>query len=235
MHRNFRLDQEMLFPLSPLERVKQILEYYVNSKVNLILTENTTSLLTAKKKKGIYIVRLSKIFLHANETVIKDLALFIVKKSKLTENVKCFLKSQPFYEKRERKNIKIEPNGKIFNLLEIFNQLNKQYFDGQVEAKITWGKNISKKIVRTRQLGSYNEKDKVIRINPILDNENIPLFYIGYIVYHEMLHAYLGIKRVNKRRYIHYKEFKIKEKQYLYYNDALMWEKENRLSAILRV
>ncbi|GAB4431107.1 MAG: hypothetical protein OHK0040_00200 [bacterium] len=211
-----------------------ILEYYTKTKVHLTITENRTSLLTAKKRNGAYFVRLSKIFLHANETVVKDLALFVVRKSKLTENVKCFLTSYPLAERKVKKEVKIKTEGKIFNLQDIFERLNLQYFEGQISAKISWGKGSSARTVRTRQLGSYSEKDNLIRINPVLDKREVPQIYIEFIVYHEMLHAFLGVKKINKRRSVHSKEFRERERLFSHYNECIKWEKENRFSAILR-
>ncbi len=218
----------MLFPLSPEERIKHLLETITGTKVELKITNNISSLVTAKKMNGVYTVRLSNIFLNADDNVIKDLALFITKKAKISESLRQFIRKHQDKTSIRKNKISIVHEGKYFNLYDIYRRLNKNYFDNKLDLNITWGKRSSKTYVKKRQLGSYNKKDKLIRINPVLDNKKVPDFYIEFIVYHEMLHAVLDTKMANKRRIVHSREFKEKERHFYRYEDAIKWEKGNR-------
>lgn len=223
-------NQQYLFPVDKKDHVKFIIESVIGCDINLTITDNISSLLSAKKKNGIYFVRLSSIFLEADDNILKDLALFIIKKQKISDNVKSFIKSYLIKPKARKKHVTLKHEGIHFNVLKIFNRLNQDYFDGKVNAKITWGKKNSrkKKLVRTRLLGNYCQKDHLIRINPILDRAEVPVYYIEFIVYHEMLHAFLGIKKVNGRRAAHTKEFKEKERLFLKYKEAIQWEQHHK-------
>jgi len=75
--------------------------------------------------------------------------------------------------------------GKYHSLQDIYEDLNRLYFNNQVEIeRIGWGIHRS----RTR-LGHYDPIHNTITLSPILDSPSVPKFVLGYIVYHEMLHS----------------------------------------------
>ena len=112
-------------------------------------------------------------------------------------------------------------------LNKIFLRLNHEYFNGNIKAQIIWGRKRDKRKYSI-QLGRYDPKSKEIRLHPILAEDFVPFYYIEYVVYHEMLHADIGIKKKNKKRWeYHSTEFKKREKEFLYYSEAAKWEKEN--------
>ncbi len=59
----------------------------------------------------------------------------------------------------------------------------------------------------------------------MLDKKIVPRYYIAFIVYHEMLHAAIGIVVKGSRRSMHSPEFKKREKMYGEYDKAIAWEK----------
>ena len=117
--------------------------------------------------------------------------------------------------------------GKVFNLLDSFERLNSTYFNGNVECHITWGYRRKKKKQKSIRLGSYSSKTSIIRINPALDRDWVPQYVHDSIIYHEILHHILGNKRNNGRNHYHFKAFKIKEQEFLYYEKAKIWIKNN--------
>lgn len=76
----------------------------------------------------------------------------------------------------------------------IYSSLNEEYFDGSLSVDITWGRRQTRGVYRKRRLGSYDAAGSLIRIHPALDKPAVPRFFIEYIVYHEMLHAAIGIR-----------------------------------------
>lgn len=219
----------LLLPVEPGERFKQIFQTILRKPVEIVITKNIFSVFSVKRNDKKIIVRLSSIFITADDSIIKELALFALNRQPISKNVRYFLKQQTAPYRKTDRNIAIKHEGKHFDLIEIYNRLNDEYFGNRLNVKITWGKTSKRRKVRTRQLGNYNENYKLIRINPVLDKETVPLFYLEYVVYHEMLHADIGIKNVNGRRQIHNKEFKEKERQFRYYKEATSWEKANKL------
>lgn len=112
----------------------------------------------------------------------------------------------------------------VYDLDGIFAKLNKQFFSGKLQTKIIWARQAKNKARCYRRLGSYSPMQNLIRINPILDDREVPDYFIEYIVYHEMLHAVYPPISVGGRRWVHHKKFIEMEKTYPLYNQAKAWE-----------
>lgn len=125
--------------------------------------------------------------------------------------------------------------GKHFDLREIFDRLNAKYFGGRLRRyTITWGRRRRKKPQSYIVFGSIQEQDRVIRIHPLLDREFVPRWYIDYVVFHEMLHAFVPDRYDSAgRRIIHHEGFLAREREYRHYTRAVNWERQN-LARFLR-
>ncbi len=118
--------------------------------------------------------------------------------------------------------------GKCYNLQELFDELNQRYFDDAITASITWGRDHTKR-TRSIRFGSYCEQERLIRIHPRLDQPFVPDYLVRAIVFHEMLHASLGIQTGRHgRRKIHPPEFKRKEEAFPEYEKAAAWIKNQK-------
>jgi predicted metal-dependent hydrolase len=82
------------------------------------------------------------------------------------------------------------PKTRDIDLLRIFDALNLKHFGGHVCGGITW------KNIRIGEghvtLGLACKQDRIIEINTILKDVAFPLWYVRYVVYHEMLHLLYG-------------------------------------------
>jgi hypothetical protein len=133
-------------------------------------------------------------------------------------------------KKRKRSPVKkLEHQGDLYNLQEIYNSHNAFYFDNQLDLKITWFGSAERKARRHRKLGLYCFKEKLIKIHRLLDQAHFPPYFISYVVYHEMLHCVCPPVKVKRGRYsIHHSDFKKKEMEFAQYADAKRWEEENK-------
>ena len=205
--------------------LKNYFQKEVNKPVLLTLTDNSTSMISVREKQGGISVRLHRIFLKADNEVLDEVVSFIKKKRGKTPVIRQFIRqNQSFLKERKPRTITINPNGKLYNLTDIFNSLNSEYFNNSLSVLITWGKRSPRYAVKRRTLGNYQKKTNTIRINPILDSRKVPRYVIEFIVYHEMLHAVIDTVLKNGRRSIHSKEFKNRERKYRNYHKAIEWE-----------
>jgi predicted metal-dependent hydrolase len=214
-----------------LEHDERDLEKYFQKEVNkpvlLTLTDNSTSMISVREKQDDISVRLHRIFLKADNEVLNEIVSFIKKKCGHTPAIKQFIRqNQSFLKEGKPRKITINPNGKLYNLTNIFNSLNSEYFNNSLSVLITWGKRSPQYAVKKRTLGNYQKKTNTIRINPMLDSRKVPRYVIEFIVYHEMLHAVIDTVLKNGRRSIHSKEFKNRESKYKNYHKAIEWEKK---------
>jgi len=205
--------------------LKNYFQKEVNKPVFLTLTDNSTSMISVREKQDSISVRIHRIFLKADNEVLDEVVRFIKKKRGKTPVIKQFIRQhQSFLKERKSRTITINPNGKLYNLTDIFNSLNSEYFNNSLSVFITWGKRSPRYAVKKRTLGNYQKKTNTIRINPILDSRKVPRYVIEFIVYHEMLHAAIDTVLKNGRRRIHSKEFKNRERKYKNYHKAIEWE-----------
>jgi hypothetical protein len=118
--------------------------------------------------------------------------------------------------------------GEHYNLRDIFDKLNAEYFSNQLQAEITWFGSARRKARRHRKLGLYDFRYKRIKIHRLLDQSHFPHYFISYVVYHEMLHSVCPPIKAKKGRYqIHHNAFKEKEQAFADYAIAKQWERAN--------
>jgi predicted SprT family Zn-dependent metalloprotease len=119
------------------------------------------------------------------------------------------------FRKKKKKTLRLYSEGEHYNLNKIYAKVNKSYFEGKLDLKISWFGNHCSKARRRVILGSYNHQKGLIKINRVLDHSHIPDHFISFIVYHEMLHHVLPpLKRRYKGRRIHHSAFSAREKEF---------------------
>ena len=111
--------------------------------------------------------------------------------------------------------------GEHYNLKEIYDRVNAEYFENQIDVPIKWFGNKEAKPKTKITLGSYHLHKKEIKINRVLDQSHVPDYFISFIVYHEMLHhVFPPLKKKNIKRRIHHPEFVQMEKQFEHYDQV---------------
>lgn len=206
--------------------LKVQLQQLTGSSLCLIITDNTTSMLSVRKKSECIKVRLHRMFLYAGAEICREVAELIKKGRCNRQVLSSFIKANNhLLRKKVPVNATTRVTGQQYCLQTIYESLNSEYFAGKISAAITWGRSNSRQQVKMRTLGSYNVETNTMRINPVLDKKTVPAHFLEFVVYHEMLHAYLGIKTRNGRRSIHSKEFRLHEKKFRNYGKAMEWER----------
>lgn len=119
----------------------------------------------------------------------------------------------------------VRTRGRVYDLQRMFDEVNAEHFAGRVDCPITWGRMPAPGRRRSIRFGSYTPRDHIIRMHPLLDQEAVPEFFVRFIVFHEMLHADLGVEEGEGRRVIHSKEFRAIEQAHPDYAAAEAWMK----------
>jgi predicted metal-dependent hydrolase len=206
--------------------LKEHLEHCLGRRLDLVLTENSTAMLSARMRNGLFHVRLHRMFLASPEPVMREIVIFLKQRKGPMPRFRQFVRDQGAHmSKRPPNKVRVRTRGKVHDLAELFQEINKEYFDGAVCAPITWGAGSSRYAVRRRTLGSFSARSNAIRINPLLDKKSVPRYFIAFIVYHEMLHAALGTPLKGKRRSIHSREFRQRERLFRDFERAMAWER----------
>lgn len=121
-----------------------------------------------------------------------------------------------FSENVSTKKSYISTKGKYFDLNDIFDEINWDYFAGTMpRPQLMWSNQVNISL-----MGKYNLESDTLMINSGLDQKSTPRYVIGSVMYHELLHKYLGVKYQNGRTIAHSKEFRELEKQYKQYEQS---------------
>ena len=123
----------------------------------------------------------------------------------------------------------LDTEGRYFDLRGLFNKLNARHFGNRLRGyKVVWGRKRRERPKEYFIFGTIQEEDRVIRINPWLDQRFVPLWFLEYILYHEMLHAFVPDKfDESGRRVVHHEGFLKRERKFRHYTAAIQWEQEN--------
>lgn len=229
-------------PLGPALRTQQaqklskrINAHLDRSRIHLTITNNRAVMISVKRdaRRRQYIVRLHHLFVDAPKQMIEHLARYIsLNDSASSKALGDYIDENQDHILPRQRQIKrpaaLSTQGRTYDLQQIFDLLNREYFKGKVDARITWGRNACRgKARRSINVGSFELEENLIRVHPGLDQEWIPDYYIQWVVYHEMLHAVHPIPVVNGRRRFHTADFTRDEHRFANYDKAVAWEKQN--------
>ncbi len=210
------------------------LEQETGLGVDLAITDNSTRMISVRGGGGAVSVRIHRIFLSAPRDILKEVASFVKNRRAGTPLIRSYIKERGhFIKERAVPRTSVRTRGEHHDLQAVFDSLNAGYFGSSVRARITWGRSPARRRVRIRTLGSYSCLSGVIRINPLLDSGRVPGYFVAFVVYHEMLHAHMGVAAGptdSGRRSIHPKEFRERERLFADYSRAAEWERSNRVS-----
>jgi len=231
---------QLEFSWRDADMLRAELEEQTGLRVHLAVTDNTSTVMTVKQSSrgGEVRVRLHHMFLSASPEVLCALARWITSSNakKAGEVLDEFIRGNTERIRQRPRQIVAKTEGIFFDLGAIFERLNAEYFEGKITAMITWGRMPSSRRRRSIRFGSFYPRENLIRIHPLLDQDFVPLYFVEYIVFHEMLHAFLGIDETDTgRRRLHGGAFKRHEVMFDGYLSAMAWQNDARnLRKLLR-
>jgi len=108
------------------------------------------------------------------------------------------------------------PKGKVYDLLELFEEINVEYFHGlMARPELGWSIRRSRSI-----LGHYDPCHHVIVLSSLLDAEMAPRLIVKFVMFHEMLHLRHPTQHKGSRRCVHTPQFKQAEREFNGYAEA---------------
>lgn len=231
------LPAEVVEAQDSLER--RIRAHLAKGRVTVTLTDNRYTMISVRRlaKEKRYEVRLHHMFADADPVITRALARYIAENDSEASRVLGDFIDQNSGHVRGRARRQpmqvIFTAGEHHDLRDIYDEINTRYFEGKIDAAITWGQRTGRPRRRNSiKMGSYSVEDRLIRIHRSLDRAFVPRFFVAWIVFHEMLHQVHDIRVKNGRREFHSKEFLADEAMYEYYDEAKLWERRH-LDAIL--
>ena len=156
-------------------------------------------------------LRLHRSFVDAPDDTLRAVAVFASSRRGSPSSREALAKIREHFSRHCRttpssaaRRTVARPVGEVFDLREVFAEINRSYFGGRLKARITWGKAAAGRAgggaSTSLQLGSYSYEDKLIRVHGMLDEPSVPRYVVEAVVHHEMLHAAIPPVVRNGRR-----------------------------------
>lgn len=216
-----------------LQEIKQLatfqyeLENTLKKRLKLKINDNRSTMVSVRWDPDCTRVSMHRMFLEAPQNVMDALACYIRRdtdgigptvRAYIDDNVKKLDYSH------ELDQNKLITQGKVYDLREIYNQINNDYFGAEIDLNITWYGNSSARAKQRITFGLYQDSLKLVKIHRLLDSNKFPDYIVSYVVYHEMLHyvcpSYYDQKGLHR---IHSREFKEREEQFKNYDRVQHW------------
>lgn len=215
-------------------RLQRRIAAHLHGELRVVVTDNRYNIISVRRGRGCYEARLHHMFLDADPGIVRALARFITRNDpEASTQINDYIDSNQHRIRHSLpappRPVQLRPRGEFFDLQEIFDQINARWFQGRIQARITWGRRNGGRRRRRRSLkmGSYSVEEQLIRVHPSLDRSFVPRFFVESVVFHEMLHQVHEIPVVNGRHHYHTPAFKAHEATFEYFEAARRWEKEN--------
>lgn len=210
---------------------KRIRAHMPRASLQVRFTDNRYTMISVRRdpKEREYRLRVHHMFADAEPGVTRALAHYICHNDGDASRMLGEYIDEHQHRVRPRRAhalIRCETTGEAFDLREIFDDLNRRYFDGGIDARITWGARTRHQRRRNSiKMGSYSVEERLIRIHRTLDRPFVPRYFLEWIVYHEMLHQVHEALLVKGRRRYHTPAFNAEEARFDRYPEARAWER----------
>ena len=204
----------------------------LTTRLTLIWTDNRSSMLSARGNATTgYQVRLHRIFRQAPEAVWYALVAYLRNaEATACRTIRAYIRHQHPLLVNPQQPLQqtplLQPRGHYFDLDAIYHDLNQGYFVNRVQAHITWSRRPPQRQRTSIRFGSYQERDRLIRVHRLLDQSFVPRYVVENVVFHEMLHQLIPRQYMHGRWYVHPPEFRHQERRFLYYQQAEQWRRQ---------
>ncbi|MCU0608835.1 MAG: hypothetical protein MUF22_03585 [Chitinispirillaceae bacterium] len=118
-------------------------------------------------------------------------------------------------------------HGRVYDLAEVFDSVNRVAFCGKLQALVRWGKDKSRTSCHTVKTDRQGRRVNCITIAGVYNRKEVPRCAIEGVMHHEMLHIAVPPYERSGRRVVHGREFKHAEKNFPQYAPWRRWEQKH--------
>ena len=212
------------------QQLEKSLRRELGQRIILAITDNRRTMITAHPVGGALEVRVHHMFLDADPFTQVALGRYLRYGDRAANaTIGSYIEANQQRIRPPSPRETLHTQGQKHDLKAIFGRLNDTYFQGMVDANVTWGRR-TKRATQPRtsiKLGTYCADRKLIRIHPALDRSWVPRYFVEYVVFHEMLHHMTPMPIRDGRRELHTPEFRESEQRFRQYARAIEWERQH--------
>jgi hypothetical protein len=214
------------------EDLRRYLAEATGRPIDLRMNDNLHRMVSARPDGRTIRISLHRMFLDGDERLFAALAQFVHKPTAAARAaVRDFINQnhERIASARQAgpvRAVRGSARGKRFHLAERAAVINQRHFAGRLEYRIIWGKSTTTgRHQRHVTLGTWNPRQRIVRIHPMLDLPGVPAFMVDFVIYHEMVHIAVPSKAgQGGRMHHHSREFRAMEQRFPDYARAMRWE-----------
>jgi hypothetical protein len=196
-------------------------------RISVVLTSNQVRLVSVRHHRSVAEVRVSRRVLERGEEAIEAVTAFVCDGAKGRSAMRSLMATLPPPERRPPRRYRTRHAGRTHDLRALLSAESMRAFGEEGSTTVTWGvRRRMRRSQRTIRLGSYAPEERVIRIHPLLDQPAVPDWFVGFVLYHELLHHRLGAGVEPGAKTGHPPLFREAERQHPRFQDARAWERE---------
>jgi hypothetical protein len=204
-----------------------VLQAHFKWPVKIVMTNNRRRLVSYQKRQGRLEVRVARRLAALGGLVVEPVVAFVREQPHGRAALRTLFEAVPDVPTVRRGPGPMQSQGDTFDLAEILARESWSGFGEPCEVPITWGaRRRPRRGQRSIRLGTYDFEHGYIRIHRRLDQPQVPEWFVGFVVFHELLHHRLGVSMRGKRRVIHSAEFRALEASHPRYLEAQQWERK---------
>lgn len=217
------------------EALERRLYFRLGARVELEMTDNTYTMISFSRRKTSYSIRLHRMFLRADESVVNALTSYIRGEDRrasglldrfIHDNRRRIRQVSPTQRQRR---LSLKTRGQHHDLRALLHKVTATSFvELAQDVAIAWAPAPPVHVPRRSiKLGSYSADTQIIRIHPALDQAFVPEFFIRWIIHHELLHHVFRADLTARNGRVHTPEFCALEREFPEFREALLWERRN--------
>lgn len=163
------------------------------------------------------------------------------RKAELEKRVWDYIEA--YHPEKKRTPKRIDPSvyekgtrGAVYDLREVFDCVNRRYFQGSVSSALRWGEYASLTSYQTTRTAPDGSRYNLITIAGAYNHPRVPRFAIEGVMHHEMLHIVVPPTQGTSRRTVHGRAFRRAERKFLHLREWTEWQHVHvrRLAAAMR-
>ncbi len=137
---------------------------------------------------------------------------------------------------RNRRRVgRLQPVGVHHDLRKTFQVINARYFQGGLQAKLTWSARLGGLSTHSIAQDGEGNAYHLISISRGYDNPDVTPEILGGVVYHECLHIAIPPRRESGRRVMHGPDFRERERAYEHFEVWRHWHRHGLPKAVRRL
>ena len=208
-------------------QLAEALQSHFRWPVDIVMTNNRRRLVSYRKHRGRLEVRVARRLAVLGGCIVGPVVAFVREQPDGRVALRELFDAVPEVPAVRRGPGPMKPIGDTFHLGDILSRESWLAFGEACDLPITWGpRRRLRRGQRSIRLGAYDFEHRYIRVHRHLDQPIVPEWFVGFVVFHELLHHRLGVSTKGGRRVIHSQEFRALEASHPRYLEAQQWERK---------